>query len=46
MLQKLAAHENPWIQADNLERLKMAATALVYTLALIAGVVGVVVGLL
>jgi len=46
MFQKLVAQENAWIKADNVERLKVMATTLIFGGALLAGVVGVVVGLL
>lgn len=46
MRAKLTTHENPWVAADNLERLKTGATALVFALALVIGVAGLVIGLL
>ena len=46
MWNKLAAHENPWVEADNIVRLKTAATALLFGLALLTGITTLVVGLL
>lgn len=46
MWAKLTTHENPWVAADNLERLKTGATLLVFAVSLAIGVVGLVVGLL
>lgn len=46
MFHKLAAHENAWVEAENVERLKTAVTGLVFGLALLIGLTGVIVGLL
>lgn len=46
MRAKLTTHENPWFAADNLERLKTGTAALVFALALVIGVAGLVIGLL
>ncbi|MBI2514456.1 MAG: hypothetical protein HYV96_20980 [Opitutae bacterium] len=43
---KLVMDENPWVAAENLERLKTAATAVVFALALAIGLAGLVIGLL
>lgn len=46
MFQKLAAHENAWVEAENVERLKTALTSLAFGFALLVGLVGLVIGLL
>lgn len=46
MWTKFTAHENPWVAADNVERLKTAATILGYFLAVTAGLICLAVGLL
>jgi hypothetical protein len=46
MWTKLIASDNPWVAADNAERLKTAATILVLACSLAIGVVGLVIGLL